>query len=164
MDSLWHELGLDLPDALGLARVTLKLLVAAVLGGAMGWERERSGKAAGMRTHMLVSVGAALFVIAPLESGAPASDVTRVVQGVATGIGFVGAGAILKLTDQGHILGLTTAASIWLTAATGMAVGVGRIVLAVIAAALALLILALLGQDKGGDGASEERGSTRVTG
>ncbi|HSE05045.1 MAG TPA: MgtC/SapB family protein [Methylomirabilota bacterium] len=145
MDSIWRQLGFDVPDALELARVATKLPLAAVLGGAMGWERELKGKAAGLRTHMLVAVGAALFVMAPLEAGVPLGDLTRVMQGVAAGIGFVGAGAILKMTDQGQVVGLTTAAGIWMTAAVGLAVGAGRVWLPVVGVVIAVIILALLG-------------------
>ena len=143
MGSLWHELSVDLDDVVGLARVAGRLLVAAVLGAAMGWERELAGKAAGMRTHMLVALGCATFVLASLEAGVSAGDLTRVIQGVAAGIGFVGAGAILKMSEQGQIMGLTTAASIWMTAATGVAVGAGRLGLAVAGACLAVIILRL---------------------
>jgi putative Mg2+ transporter-C (MgtC) family protein len=135
-----------LPEAEQAARVLARLLLAIVLGAALGWERERRGKAAGLRTHMLVALGAALFVLAPLESGASPGDMTRAVQGVATGIGFVGAGAVLKRTRAREIRGLTTAASIWLTAAVGMAVGIGRLWIPVAGAVLALVILAALGR------------------
>jgi putative Mg2+ transporter-C (MgtC) family protein len=145
MDTIWRQLGFDVPDALELARVAIKLILAAVLGGAMGWERELKGKTAGLRTHMLVAVGAALFVMAPLEAGVPLGDLTRVMQGVAAGIGFVGAGAILKMTDQGQVVGVTTAAGIWMTAAVGIAVGTGRVWLPVVGVAIAVIILALLG-------------------
>lgn len=145
MDTIWRQLGFDAPDGVELARVTIKLVLAAVLGGAMGWERELKGKAAGLRTHMLVAVGAALFVMAPLEAGVPLGDLTRVMQGVAAGIGFVGAGAILKMSDQGQVMGLTTAAGIWMTAAVGLAVGTGRVWLPVVGVVIAVLILALLG-------------------
>ncbi len=132
---------IDLPDMAQAARVAVRLLVAAMLGGFLGYERQR--KAAGLRTHMLVSLGAALFVMAPLEAGASVADLTRVVQGLATGIGFVGAGAILK-TEQGEVRGLTTAAGIWLTAAVGMAVGAGRLWVPLVGTILALGILAVL--------------------
>ncbi|MEX2220257.1 MAG: MgtC/SapB family protein [Candidatus Rokuibacteriota bacterium] len=145
MDTVWQQLGLDVPDGVQIARVTIKLVLAALLGGAMGWERELKGKAAGLRTHMLVAVGAALFVMAPLEAGVPLGDLTRVMQGVAAGIGFVGAGAILKMSDQGQVVGLTTAAGIWMTAAIGMAVGTGRVWLPVVGVAIAVIILAVLG-------------------
>jgi putative Mg2+ transporter-C (MgtC) family protein len=149
MDSIWRQLGFDVPDGLEFARAASKLALAALLGGAMGWERELKGKAAGLRTHMLVAVGAALFVMAPLEAGVPLADLTRVMQGVAAGIGFVGAGAILKMSDQGQVVGLTTAAGIWMTAAIGMAVGAGRVWLPVVGVLIAVLILALLGYYRG---------------
>lgn len=134
--------GLDVPDAAQLVRVTVRLVLSALLGGVLGWERERVGQAAGLRTHMLVCLGSALFVVSMEEAGASAADMTRVVQGIATGIGFVGAGAILK--EGGQVRGLTTASGIWLTAAIGMAVGMGRLWLPVLGAALAWVILAWL--------------------
>ena len=160
MDTIWRQLGFDVPDVLELARVTSKLILAAVLGGALGWERQLKGKAAGLRTHMLVAVGAALFVMAPLEAGAPLGDLTRVIQGVATGIGFVGAGAILKLGDHGQVVGVTTAAGIWMTAAMGVAVGMGRIWLPIVGVVIAMIIMALLGHHRfqgGTDAQSAER-------
>jgi putative Mg2+ transporter-C (MgtC) family protein len=126
VDALVNELASGLPDAAQLARVSVRLLAAAVLGAVIGYEREAAGKAAGLRTHMLVSLGAALFVIGGLESGMDAEDLSRIIQGLATGIGFVGAGAILKLDEERKIRGLTTAAGIWLTAAVGVAAGLGR--------------------------------------
>jgi putative Mg2+ transporter-C (MgtC) family protein len=131
-------------EATELATVAARLVVAAALGGVLGFEREMMGKAAGLRTHMLVALGSALFVITPQQAGAGAADLTRVVQGIATGIGFVGAGVILKLTEQGEVKGLTTATSVWLAAALGMGVGAGRFWAPLIGAALALVILAFL--------------------
>jgi putative Mg2+ transporter-C (MgtC) family protein len=112
-----------------------------VLGGAIGLEREITGKAAGLRTHMLVALGAAVFTLAPHEAGMTIADLSRVFQGLIAGIGFLGAGAILKLPSDQRILGLTTAASIWLTAAIGAAVAVGALWLPVLAVSLALVIL-----------------------
>jgi putative Mg2+ transporter-C (MgtC) family protein len=157
MDSVWRQLGFDVPDGLEFARVAIKLVLAAVLGGAIGWERELKGKAAGLRTHMLVAVGAALFVMAPLEAGVPLADITRVMQGVAAGIGFVGAGAILKMSDQGQVVGLTTAAGIWMTAAVGMAVGAGRVWLPVLGVTIAVVIVALLGYYRVGGSGDDDR-------
>jgi putative Mg2+ transporter-C (MgtC) family protein len=137
---------IDLPDLAQAARVAVRLVLAALLGGLLGLERQRRGKAAGLRTHMLVALGSALFVIAPLEAGAGAADLTRVIQGIATGIGFVGAGSILKQTEQGEVKGLTTAAGIWLTAAVGIAVGLGRLWLPVLGVLLSWLILSVLGR------------------
>ena len=97
------------PEVGAALRVAVRLSLATAFGGALGWERGRLGKTAGFRTHMLVSLGSALFVLAPLEAGAAAADITRVIQGIATGIGFIGAGAIIKLEGQGLVKGLTTA-------------------------------------------------------
>jgi putative Mg2+ transporter-C (MgtC) family protein len=129
------------PDTAHAVRVTLRLLLAAVLGGVIGLEREITGKAAGLRTHMLVALGAAVFTLAPHEAGMTIADLSRVFQGLIAGIGFLGAGAILKLPSDQRILGLTTAASIWLTAAIGAAVAVGALWLPVLAVSLALVIL-----------------------
>ena len=136
VDDLFHR-----PDMAQLGHVLARVLVAAALGGLLGAERERAGKAAGLRTHMLVALGAALFVLFPAEAGMNTSDLSRVIQGVATGIGFIGAGTILKRADSDEIQGLTTAASIWLTAAIGMAVGAGQLWLPVICAVAAWVIL-----------------------
>lgn len=134
----------DLPELTDVVRVTVRLGFAAALGGCLGFERELEGKAAGLRTHMLVALGAALFTVAPIEAGMPLPDVSRIFQGIATGIGFIGAGTILKLTTQRKIKGLTTAATLWLTAAVGMAAGAGPVWVPVIAVLLALLILSAL--------------------
>jgi putative Mg2+ transporter-C (MgtC) family protein len=134
----------DLPDGWQLARVSARLVVAVTLGGLLGYERERAGKAAGLRTHMLVALGAAIFVLAPLESGMAVADLSRVIQGIITGIGFLGAGAILKRVRRMEIEGLTTAANIWFTAAIGTAVGSGQLWLPTLGTLLALVVLAAL--------------------
>jgi putative Mg2+ transporter-C (MgtC) family protein len=138
---------IELPSLTEAMGVAIRLVLAAGLGGVLGYERERLGKAAGLRTHMLVSMGSALFVVAALQSGAAAGDVSRVVQGIATGIGFIGAGAILKLTEPGHVVvqGLTTASTVWVTAGVGMAVGFGQFWLPLVATGLGLVILVGLG-------------------
>jgi putative Mg2+ transporter-C (MgtC) family protein len=146
MEVLWDELRGGLGDVEPLMRIIFRLLVAAVLGGVLGIERQYEHKTAGLRTHMLVSLGAALFVAAPLVRGVNAEHVTRVIQGVATGIGFVGGGAILKMTDQHEVRGLTTAANIWLAASVGVAAGGGWLAGAVLATILALVILYGLGK------------------
>jgi putative Mg2+ transporter-C (MgtC) family protein len=140
------ELIRGLPDAAEAVRIVLRMAMAMLLASILGYERQNTGKAAGLRTHILVALGSALFVVAPLEAGMPPADVSRIVQGVAAGIGFIGAGAILKLTDAREIKGLTTAASIWMTAAVGMAAGLGRFSVAVLATVLAWVTLALLGR------------------
>src|SRR5688572_1804333 len=133
-----------LPDARELVRVLVRLGGAMLLGAIAGFQREKAGKPAGLRTHMLVSMGACLFVLVPLQVGMPIGEVGRVIQGVAAGIGFVGAGAILKLSQEREIEGLTTAAGIWTTAAVGVAVGLGGFGVAVIGMLLAWLILGML--------------------
>lgn len=151
MDGTWHTVWStvaaefsDLPDAAEVTRTVLRLLMAALLGGVLGWERERKGKAAGVRTHMLVALGAALFVLVPKQMGVGDADITRVVQGLVAGIGFLGAGTIIKGDDEENVRGLTTAAGIWLTAAIGVAAGLGREATAVLTALLALAILWVL--------------------
>jgi len=131
----------DLLDPARTTRVALRMAVALLLGAAIGWDRERHEAEAGLRTHMLVALGAALFVLVPAEAGMGSDGVSRVVQGIVSGIGFLGAGAVLKRADQGNIQGLTTAASIWATAAVGIAAGLGREATAVLATVFVLLVL-----------------------
>lgn len=146
METILKEITAGLPDGVQIARVIIRLLAAALLGAVVGIQRERAGKPAGLRTHMLVSLGSAMFIIACIEANMSAADLSRVIQGLATGIGFIGGGAILKLTDEREITGLTTAAGIWLTAAVGVGVGLGRLGSAALGVALTWIILALLGQ------------------
>jgi len=146
MDIIVEELTAGLPDARQLARIVIRLLVAMLLGGVVGIQREWTGKPAGLRTHMLVALGAALFVLAPEESGMTSADLSRVIQGLATGIGFIGGGAILKLSQERDIRGLTSAAGIWMTAAMGVAVGLGRIGMALLSALLTWFILTVVGK------------------
>ncbi|RFC34948.1 MAG: putative Mg2+ transporter-C (MgtC) family protein [Candidatus Nitrotoga sp. SPKER] len=134
----------DIPDAAQVTLITLRLLIAATLGGLLGYEREQKGKAAGLRTHMLVALGAALFVLIPQQAGTSATDLTRVLQGLVAGVGFLGAGAIIMGNQETEVKGLTTAASIWLTAAIGVAAGMGREATAVLSTVLALIILYLI--------------------
>jgi putative Mg2+ transporter-C (MgtC) family protein len=143
---LLEELSAGLPDADELARIFIRLIAASVLGAVIGLQRESVGAAAGLRTHMLVTLGAALFVLAPLSVGMSDAELSRVIQGVATGIGFIGGGAVLKLAAEREIHGLTTAASIWLATAAGIAVGIGRIGLAAFGVALSWVILSIVGR------------------
>ena len=131
----------DLGDAGGFTRMAVRLLVAAFVGAILGYERESVGASAGLRTHMLVAMGSALFVLIPLQAGMPLGDVSRVLQGVTAGVGFLGAGAILKSKSENQITGLTTAAGVWLTAAIGVAAGMGREGTAITSALFALVIL-----------------------
>lgn len=148
MGGWWHEIVntildefSDLPDVAGVTRITVRLLLAAILGGLLGFEREQRGKAAGLRTHMLVALGAALFVLIPQQAGVSDADLMRVLQGLITGVGFLGAGTIIKNNEEEDVKGLTTAAGIWLTAAIGMAAGLGRESTAILSTLLALFIL-----------------------
>ena len=125
--------------------LSLRLLVAAGLGLAIGFEREIHGHPAGLRTHMLVALGSALFTVLSIDgfldkaAGTALVDPTRIAAQIVSGIGFLGAGAILK--DGIVIRGLTTAASLWATSAVGMAAGAGEYVIGAVAAAVILVSL-----------------------
>jgi putative Mg2+ transporter-C (MgtC) family protein len=125
--------------------IVLRLLAATACGVVLGWEREAQRKAAGLRTHMLVCLGAATFTAlgaAMTRDGGSEADPVRVIQGVATGIGFLGAGQIFRAHDTVH--GLTTAAGIWLVGAVGVACGVGQYLIAVFAVLLGFVTLAVV--------------------
>jgi putative Mg2+ transporter-C (MgtC) family protein len=126
----------DLMDMLG------RLGMAVLVGGLVGMERRIHGRWADLRTYVFVSVAAAIFVIIG-EYALPGDhpDVSRIIQGIATGVGFLGAGTILKLSDQVEIKGITTASSIWLAAALGTASGLRLYLLALVGAVLSLLVL-----------------------
>jgi putative Mg2+ transporter-C (MgtC) family protein len=165
MNEVWKAIGeefIDLPSGAALTRVSVRLVLAAILGGVLGFEREKKGKQAGMRTHMMIAVGAAMFAFVPQQAGMGEEAVARVLQGLVAGIGFLGAGPILKLESRMEVRGLTTAASIWLTAAVGMAVGLGRGATAVVATAIALLILAVLPKPEDHSGKESEQPPQRV--
>jgi putative Mg2+ transporter-C (MgtC) family protein len=119
------------------------MLVSTLLGTLVGWERQLGRKPAGLRTHVLVCLGSTLFVLltshAVREFGGPSMDPTRIIHGVVTGVGFLGAGSIMR--QEGYVHGLTTAASIWMVAAIGTAVGVHSYALACIGTVLALIVL-----------------------
>ena len=135
----------DVPDLAQLVRILVRLTLAAVLGFLLGFEREQQGKAAGVRTHMLVAIGSALFVLIPQQTGIVPADMSRVIQGLVAGVGFLCAGTILKQgRDEQQVQGLTTAAGLWMTAAIGMACGLGREVTAVLSTVLALVVFGLV--------------------
>jgi putative Mg2+ transporter-C (MgtC) family protein len=144
MDILWEELVFGLPDARQLLQVFIRLIAASLLGAVVGLQRESAGKPAGVRTHMLVSLGTAVFVLACSTAGMSLDGQSRVIQGIVTGIGFIGAGNILKISEERDIQGLTTAAGIWMTAAIGVAVGLGSLGVALLSTVFALAILALV--------------------
>ena len=148
MELLWHELMGGLPDRRQLAFVLIRVSAAALLGGIVGLQRERARKPAGLRTHMLVCLGTSVIVLAGSGAGMSTDGLSRLIQGIVTGIGFVGAGSILKLSQEHEIRGLTTAAGLWMTAAIGVACGVGALGLAVIATIIAVMVLALESVEK----------------
>jgi putative Mg2+ transporter-C (MgtC) family protein len=118
----------------------LAVILAAILGGVIGVEREFRRKAAGLRTNVLICVGAAVFTIISRKMGGTGEQsVTRIAAQIVTGVGFLGAGAIVR--DRGGVLGLTTAATIWLVASIGMACGAGFFKLAAVTTVLAILVL-----------------------
>ena len=119
----------------------LRLLLATTLGGVIGFQRERSGKEAGLRTNMLICLGSALLTVLSIYAF-PGSDPARIAAGIATGIGFIGAGVILHQSG-GIVLGLTSAATIWAVAGIGIAAGAGLYIIAPSATVLALIILLL---------------------
>ena len=131
-------------DPAALVRVVLHLLLAAAVGGAIGWQRERARRSAGLRTHMLVAVGAASLVAAALEAGMPMEQLSRVIQGIAVGVGFIGGGVILKLTEKQEVRGLTTAAGLWMTAGLGVGAGLGSYLTVVAGSALTWFILSII--------------------
>jgi len=130
-----------IPDAHQLVRITVRLLGAVFVGSLVGLQRELTHKPAGLRTHMLVALGTALFIVGAQESSMEHADLSRVLQGLATGIGFLGAGAILKLTSEKEIHGLTTAAGIWTTAAASATAALGQFATALIGVIFGLLVL-----------------------
>ncbi|MHC4324284.1 MAG: MgtC/SapB family protein [Planctomycetota bacterium] len=123
----------------------ISIILAALLGAGIGLERELSGKAAGLRTNLLICLGAAVFTVISRDMAIGAGDsVTRIAAQIVTGVGFLGAGAIIQ--DRRGVHGLTTAASIWLVASIGMACG-GQFYILAIAASL-IAVLALIGLGK----------------
>lgn len=126
--------------------IALKLVLASILGGLIGFERERRGKPAGLRTHMLVSLASALFIMASQEAAARDGeplDSVRAMAGVVQGVGFLGAGVILQ--SRGEVRWLTTAAALWAAAAVGLGVALGMYYMVVLASVLVFATLRWLG-------------------
>ena len=137
METLMSSLTLITADL--HAWMLVRLVVAALLGSFIGYERERTGKPAGLRTHGMVGLGAALFTVVSVHGFGPGTDTSRVAAMIVSGIGFIGAGAILH--ERGGVQGLTTAASLWVTAAIGIAVGVGMFSMSVATTILVFVLL-----------------------
>jgi putative Mg2+ transporter-C (MgtC) family protein len=134
--------------ALAFSDVLVRLVSATLIGASLGLNREIRGKPAGLRTHALVALGTALVTLTGIELSGhdgefDSNSVSRVIQGIVAGIGFLGGGTILKSDSGDHISGLTTAASLWVVACLGIACGVGLWKMAVVAVILALLVLIL---------------------
>jgi len=140
----WGTFFGHIPSWMSVVETVARLVAAVLLGAMIGLQRELVGKPAGLRTHALVTLAAAVFTIVPIEAGMSLEGVSRVIQGVATGIGLIGADVILKRHDEGEVLGLTTAASIWAATAVGVGIGLGHVILAAIAVALTLVVLGAL--------------------
>lgn len=124
------------------AELILRLLLAAGLGGVIGAEREYRRKPAGLRTNILIAVGAALFTIVSIQLGAQGGAPDRVASTIVTGIGFLGAGAIMRHGESVH--GVTTAATIWVNAGVGMAAGLGQFTMAAVATVVTLAVLVVI--------------------
>ena len=143
MRTLFEELTRGLHDSDQIGRIVIRLIAALILGGFVGVQRQRSHKPAGLRTHMLVCLGTAVFVTTCGAVGMGVDAQSRVIQGIVTGLGFIGAGSILKLSHEHEIKGLTAAAGVWMTAAIGVTVGLGALGIGIIATILTLIILAV---------------------
>lgn len=131
-----------MPDTLSIVDMTLRMLLAVVVGGLVGYERETHGRPAGLRTHILVCLGSALFTITSIQMAGIRYDPGRIAAQIVSGIGFLGAGTIIR---QGSVVrGLTTAASLWTVAAIGIAVGIGRDNMAFIAVIASVVVFATL--------------------
>ncbi|MFI4885674.1 MAG: MgtC/SapB family protein [Steroidobacterales bacterium] len=141
-----QELARSVPHADQVVRVVLRMVAALIIGTIIGLQRELTHKPAGLRTHLLVALGSALLVVAAVNADLKPADVSRVIQGLITGIGFLGGGTILKLTREHEIRGLTTAAGIWLTAAASIAAGLGEFADAFIGVLFALIVLTAVGK------------------
>lgn len=131
-----------IPDWDRVLLIIARMAAALLLGALIGVQRGLMGKPAGLRTHALVTLAAAIFTLGPIEAGMQLADLSRVIQGIATGIGFIGAGVILKRHAEGEVIGITTAATIWTATGVGVTVGLGHVVLAAVGVALTWLVLA----------------------
>jgi putative Mg2+ transporter-C (MgtC) family protein len=157
MEILWSELTKGFPEGSQFAVIVIRLIAAMVFGSAIGFERQRAGKAAGLRTHILVTTGTTVFILACLSAGMHTNSdgISRVIQGIITGIGFVGAGSIIKSEVDRRVQGVTTSAGIWMSAAIGVTIGLGSLGLALMATALSLVILRVTVYFEGRPGKSD---------
>jgi putative Mg2+ transporter-C (MgtC) family protein len=142
MDVLWNELTFGLPDRTQFIRVVVRLVASVIVAGIIGIQRESVGKSAGLRTHILVALGSTVFVLGAIGAGMHEDAISRVIQGIVTGIGFIGAGTILKRETQIH--GLTTSAGLWTTCAIGVVIGLGELGIGLISGVIALIVLTVV--------------------
>jgi putative Mg2+ transporter-C (MgtC) family protein len=142
MDVFWDELTFGLPERKQLIQVVVRIVASVLVAGIIGYQRGASGKNAGLRTHVLVALGATIFVLGASSSGMHEDALSRVIQGIITGIGFIGAGTILKRDTK--VLGLTTSAGLWTTCAIGVVIGLGELGIAIIGGVVTFIVLELL--------------------
>jgi len=135
---------IDITNIADNVQITVRLMLAILLGGILGYEREQQGKAAGLRTHILVCSATTMLVLAAGPTEVLEDPISRVVQGILAGVGFLCAGSIIKNNVDNDVQGLTTAASVWFTAAIGVVVGLGQPVLSILSALLAVIVLHLM--------------------
>ena len=144
MNILWEELTAGLTNHDQLLRVFIRLFAAILLGGLIGLQRTRATKPSGLRTHTLVCLGTTVVLLSCLTAGISVEGVSGVIQGIVIGIGFIGAGSILKSSEEHLIHGLTASVRLWTTAAVGIAIGLGQLGIALIAAVLNILALRVI--------------------
>ena len=144
MELLWNELTFGLPAGIDLIKISVRLVASVVIAGIIGFQRETAGKEAGLRTHILVSLGSTVFVLGAAGAAMHEDAVSRVIQGIVTGIGFIGAGTIIK--RERNIEGLTTSAGLWTTCAIGVTIGLGELGIALLTALIAVIVLAVVGR------------------
>jgi len=144
MTILWEELTVGLTNQDLLMRVGIRLFAAILLGGLIGLQRVSPQKPSSLRLHMLVCFGTTVVLLMCSAATISLEGDSRVIQGIVTGIGFIGAGSILKLPEEHLVHGLTASARIWATTAVGIAIGLGQIGIALIATALIIVVLGTL--------------------
>lgn len=149
----------DLANPAAVTRLLVRVLLAVSLAAVIGYERETRGSTAGLRTHMILALGVALMVVSAQHAGLEREDVSRVIQGVFAGIGFLGAGAIVKQASGDRVRGLTTAASLWTTAAVATACGLGTEMTAIVGTVIAVIVLSVLLRLEGRHRGSAARGA-----
>ncbi len=144
MNILWEELTAGLTNHDHLLRVFIRLFAAILLGGLIGLQRIRPTKPSGLRTHTLVCLGTTVILLSCSAAGVSLEGISRVIQGIVIGIGFVGAGSIVKSSEDILLHGLTASVRLWTTASVGIAIGLGQLGIALIAAVLIILVLTVI--------------------